>query len=111
MVKPRDRPSIRDRFERFHAENPAVYRLFRQFAHDAKRAGRTRFSADAILHRIRWFVSVETVGEEYKLNDHYSAMYARKLIEDEPEFAGFFELRKTRSERMLAAAQRDGRLF
>lgn len=111
MVKPRDRPSIRDRFERFHRANPAVYQAFKRFAWDVKRVGRTRWSADAIVQRIRWLYSVETDEPDFKINDHYSAYYARLLMEEDPEnFAGFFELRKTRTERMLATAQRDGRL-
>lgn len=111
MVATRDRPTIPERFAAFHAANPVVYRLFRQYAHDAKRAGRTRFSADAIIQRIRWFVSVETNGDEFKINDHFSAHYSRMLIAEEPEFAGFFELRTTRADRQIALAQSAGRLF
>jgi len=111
MVKPRERPSIRERFERFHAANPGVYRVFKRFAWDVKKAGRSRWSADAIIQRIRWFFAVETDEPEFKINDHYSAYYARMLMREDPDnFDGFFELRTTRQELLLAAAQRDGRL-
>lgn len=112
MVASRANLTIAERFEQFHSRNPVVYRLFKDYAWVVKRAGRSRFSADAIVQRIRWFMAFEGDGrEEFKINDHYTALYARKLMTEEPDaFGGFFELRKTRTERMLAAAQRDGRL-
>lgn len=113
MVASRAKMTIAERFERFHARNPVVYRLFRDYAWVVKRAGRSRYSADAIVQRIRWFMAFEGDGrEEFKINDHYTAMYARKLMTEEPDaFGGFFVLRQTRQERMLAAAQRSGKLF
>lgn len=86
--------SVRSRFERFHRANPAVYDLFRRFAREAMASGRERFSADAILHRIRWYVAIETKGD-FKCNNDCAAFYARMLIAEQPAFAGFFELRKS----------------
>lgn len=92
--------SIQDRFEHWLEANPHVFELFKQFARQARAAGRRRYSADAILHRIRWHVNVEMApvdGEEWKCNDHYSSRLARKLIEQDASFANFFELRELRS--------------
>lgn len=113
MVAPsRTRQTPQDRFKAFHRANPGVWALFRQFAHEAKQAGQTRFSADAILHRIRWHVRIETRSSDgRKINNDFAAYYARMLMADEPEFAGFFELRTTRADRQIAAAQTAGRLF
>jgi hypothetical protein len=84
---------LRADFERFHAENPHVYRLFEQFAIQA--AGRRpRFSARTILHRIRWYTSVETDDPTgLKINDHWSPFYARLFEAAHPHHAGFFEKR------------------
>lgn len=84
-------------FERFDADNPKVYQLFKRFAAEARAAGHKRYSSDAILHRIRWHVSVETIGCEFKINDHFSSRFARKLIGDDASFAEFFELRTLKS--------------
>jgi hypothetical protein len=35
-------------------------------------------------------------GEPYKINDHYSAYYARLFMRDYPEYDGFFRTRRTR---------------
>jgi hypothetical protein len=85
---------LQDRFEVYHKENPRVYELFVKFAKEVKAAGFKNFSANAIFERIRWYVSVETVGDKFKVNDNYRPYYARKMMQDFPEFEGFLNIRK-----------------
>lgn len=88
--------SIQERFDDFHRDNPHVYELFRQYAFEVIQAGRTRYSADAIFHRIRWHMNIETRSDEdFKLNDHFTALYARLFRQDHPEHAGLFETRRS----------------
>jgi hypothetical protein len=87
------RGTLRERFERFHKDNPHVYALLRRFALEAKRRGRGQFSMDAIYHRARWFTRVETSERDWKLNNDHTAYYSRMLMEREPELDGFFETR------------------
>ena len=47
------RLTIQEKFERFDAAYPEVYKLFKQFVAELQNAGRTHYSSDAILHRIR----------------------------------------------------------
>lgn len=89
----RDSAPLRKAFARFHQEHPEIYALFDKFAKQAIARGHRRFSADAILHRIRWEASVERIGAPYKINDHFSAYYARLWIENNPGRKHFFELR------------------
>lgn len=108
MSKPRLPPDVRAAL--YHAEHPEVFERFKAFAHRMRTAGRRWASADGILHLIRaeyWF---ERGDAEFMINDVCSSFYARKLIAEEPIFEGFFELRKTRTERLLASAQSTGRL-
>lgn len=91
-------------FWAFHEVNPRVYAKLREYALQARRSGRRHFGVKAIVERLRWFSRIETQarGEDaYKLNDHHSAFYARLLMENEPELAGFFATR--------AAVADDGR--
>ena len=75
-----------------------VWRLFVQYACDAKAAGRQRYSAKAILERIRWHVSIETAGDAFKINNNWAPDLARKLARELPdEFADFFETRERRA--------------
>ena len=87
------RPSVEERFASFCRDNPAFLALFERFALDAAAAGLTRYSADAILHRIRWHVRVEMRGEDYRVNNDYAAGLARWFVARHPEHAGFFETR------------------
>lgn len=90
-----ENPSIQTRFHRFHERNPKVYKLFQLYARQARDAGCTRYSADAILHRIRWHLTVETQdGGGFQINNNFTSRYARLLIRDDPTFAGFFEIRR-----------------
>lgn len=67
--------------------------LFERFTKETIAAGMTRYSADAVLHRIRWFHHVERGDREFKCNDHWSAVLARWFLARYPQHHGFFELR------------------
>ncbi len=41
-------------FERFDRAHPDVWALFVRFAEELRASGRHHYSADALLHRIRW---------------------------------------------------------
>lgn len=85
--------TLAERFEAFDAANPHVWRAFERFAFEAVRAGRTRIGAKAIWERMRWWSTFETSDPEFKINNSYTAHYARKWIRLHPEHAGLFELR------------------
>ena len=82
------------RFETFDRENPHVYRLFDRFTLQAVNAGRTRFSAWAVVNRIRWFTSIETTDQDYKINNDFIALYARKFMRLHPEHGGIFSIKE-----------------
>jgi hypothetical protein len=91
--------SIDERFWAFHAANPQVFDLFMRYVGQLRSAGRTRYSADAVMHRIRWHLAVEVRATEPgpKLNDHYTRRYARLAAATDPTLLGFFETRRLRS--------------
>ena len=93
-ITPTDRRgSIDESFMRFHAANPHVYRALRQVALHAAARGK-RVGMKAVYERVRWEYSVETAGDPYQLNNNYTSRYARLLMENEPQLAGFFETRR-----------------
>ena len=93
-----DERSIDDRFEEFLRDHPDVWWMFHRFAWDLKNAGRTRGSADAIVHRIRWEHWTSSSGtKDFKINDHFSSRLATKMIQEYPSFAEFFETRKLKA--------------
>ena len=87
-------------FVRFHENNPLIYTLFVRYAMDVKEAGFQRFSSRAIVHRIRWWYTVETRSDDgFRINNNHSPYYARKMMREYPDFKDFFSLRKTEGEK------------
>lgn len=99
-----------ERFEQFDREHPEAFRLFVKYAHLARARGMKCFSAGTILDIIRWEEAGVNGGSDFKVNNDFAAPMARRLIREEPSFDGFFELRRTRSDRRLEEAQAAGRL-
>jgi len=87
------RLTIQERFEAYHKEHPEVYELVKVYAAKARAAGFTRFSINMIVERIRWYHHIEQGDHEFKIDNYFRSRYARKLMEDDPTFVGFFELR------------------
>ena len=83
------------KFRRYLANNPKVWRLFETFTFDRINKGYDQYSADSILHRIRWEAPVKSADEaEYKVNNNISSYMARHFIKKHPNHTGFFELRR-----------------
>jgi len=101
MEKFRNEPIFKDvskeiviRFEKFHHENPNVFRLFKKYANQLWRVGVRRHGAKSIMERLRWDYGFETVGEPFKISNSYTAMYARLLILKDKKFKKFFKLKQ-----------------
>jgi len=87
-----------ERFEAWLSDNPLMWTLFVRFAREAMNAGHTRYSADAVCHRIRWHVDIEVRSvDTFKVNNNHVAFLARRFERMFPEHAGFFQLRRRRS--------------
>jgi hypothetical protein len=78
--------------------SPEIAALFEQIALEVYRSGKTKFSARAILHRIRWYHSVERGDDSFKINNNTSAKLARWFMKRHPVCRGFFELREKKAE-------------
>ena len=72
----------RKEFEEFHANNPRVYHLFCYFTIAVINAGHSKYSAEAIFNQIRWYTTVETRGDDFKINNDYKPYYSRKFMEE-----------------------------
>lgn len=90
------RASIDDRFRASDREHPEVFRLFREYAERIRAKGHERYSADAILHRIRWHYHIERGERDFAINNDFASRYSRLLMTVDPSFAGFFETRELR---------------
>ncbi len=96
-------PSWR-RFAEFDLANPQVWRLFVRFTYEMIGRGSTHYSADAVLHRVRWETASALDDESgFKINNNWSAYYARKFRDHNPSHASFFRLRASWADMDAAA--------
>lgn len=86
-------------FSERYPENvpPEVCQLFEKLALQVRAAGFTRYSADAILHRLRWEAQIERGNREFTVNNDWAAPLARWTMNRHIDLATikFFETRKS----------------
>lgn len=92
------RQSIKDRFDRFHNQNPHVYGLIVELSSRMKKSGVKKFGMKGVFEYLRWQYTMQTQGDQFKLNNVFTALYARKIMDEFPELRGFFETRKRLTE-------------
>ncbi len=83
--------TLKEKFAEWDEDNPEVYELFCRFTFEAIERGHKRLSAWMIANRIRWETSVVTTGNDYKISNDFIAFYARKFMEQNPQYDGFFK--------------------
>lgn len=87
-------------FNKFHKNNPHVYKVFQEFAKELIERGTKVGSANSILHRIRWEVEIRTLTDDYLINQNYAADYARLAMMDGTVPQGFFRTKITKLRRI-----------
>lgn len=106
-MKPSDAIQYMDRIERefwaFHFAHPEVYDALRALALRVKRKGKSQYSIKALYETLRlssilsfenfWIHSNGGHPKDTLLNNNYTSLYARLLMQQEPRLKGFFRLR------------------
>lgn len=92
--------TIQERFYIFHNANPTVFNALRQMALQQKARGANRGSIKALMETLRWLhqLTVNPDDSGFKLNNNFTALYARLLMDQEPALEGFFETRARRTD-------------
>ena len=83
---------MRETFEQYQERNPRIYKEFVHYAFELINAGQAKIGSKLIFERIRWEAKIKREGE-FKVNNNYTADFARKFEQDFPHFAGIFEKR------------------
>lgn len=91
------RMTIRERFDAFDEANPHVKRRLTDMAMELWRRGTKHYGMKALYEVLRYEYTLRTSGDSFKLNNNYTALYARKIMLENPELDGFFSTRKRRS--------------
>ena len=89
---------IEANFAKFHRENPAVYAELVKISRSLKERGREHYGIGALFEVIRFHRAIQTNDPDFKLNNNYRALYARMIMDQEPDLSDFFATRVRRSE-------------
>lgn len=91
--------SLEQKFWTFHRANPHVYAILIDLAAQwIEVHGRNHLAIKMLFERARWEIAMETRDATgFKLNNNYTAFYARLMMEQEPSLAGAFSLRQQRA--------------
>lgn len=92
---------IEQKFWNFHHANPHVYQLLVKFARQWRgaRGIEAKLGIKALFERVRWETGIRRHKEgdkEFKLNNNYTAYYARLIMQQNPGLHNIFQLRKQR---------------
>ena len=82
------------RFEQFDAKAPHIFELMARIALRRLDAGATYISVKWLVECVRTDPSVTRDGRPVSIDNSFSALYARKLLEVYPELSGAIHLRK-----------------
>ena len=95
--------SAATKFKKFHADNPAVYDMLVRLAREWVTAtGRRKLGMKALFERARWEIALRTSDPDYKLNNYYTAYYARLIMLREHDLDGLFDLRTSEADGWIA---------
>lgn len=75
-------------------ENPHVYDGLKRLAYQLHEAEHERYSMKALFEIIRWEHDLKTTSRDFKLNNNFTALYARLIMKHEPKLKGFFRTRR-----------------
>jgi hypothetical protein len=87
-------------FEQFHRENPQVYEHLERLAFKLRNRGVSRWGIKSLWETLRYEMAIATSSpvDDYRLNNNYTAYYARRLMDNNPDdLSGFFEIRQRRA--------------
>jgi len=86
--------TIQDDFQRFHQENPQVYRELVRLARAwQSRRGTGKVGMKMLFEVLRWQLAMSTTGDDFKLNNNYTSYYARLVMAENPDLRGLFQTR------------------
>lgn len=85
-------------FEQFHNDHPWVYHRLKDLALAIKQTGRDHYGMKALFEVLRFEHAMESNKlDGFKLNNNYTALYARKLGQEVPQLEHFFKYRERKA--------------
>lgn len=98
---------MRKQAQDFHDKHPDVWRMFKAYTISLINRGFKNYGAKSVMERIRWEKAYadENGINTFKINNNYTAFYARRFMTMYPLYEGFFRLREQISKDKEATGQ------
>ena len=80
---------------KYDIENPEIWQGFKEAAFALINSGVKHYGSKAIFEHLRYETAIKG-NDQFKINNNYTAYYARKFARDYPQFKDFFTMRKTK---------------
>ncbi len=84
-------------FKQYHQDNPEIYEAFKRITFNLIDKGRQYYGAKGIIEVIRYHTITASkssaITNDFKINNNYAPDYARKFMDDYPQYFGFFKTR------------------
>ena len=93
-------PTAEERFLAFHARHPEVYDHLVKLAREAKQKGQRKYGMKALFEILRWERDIHGLPDEkelWKLDNNFTAAYARLIMAQEHDLDGYFETRERKT--------------
>lgn len=84
-------------FAKYHAKHPQVYWRLVNMARNVKSRGYKQYSIKTLWCVLRFIILMRPPDKPFKLPDQHHSRYARLIMDNEADLAGFFSLRTLRS--------------
>lgn len=92
----------REKFQKFHRENPHVYTTLALKTQQLVKAGHRRVGIGMLFEVLRWDYMLQTNDEPFKLNNNYRAYYSRLIEHNNPDWVGIFGKRASKADEAAA---------
>ena len=90
--------ALQERFNAFNQRNPRIYDKLKTLALRLKRVGARKYGMKALFEILRYNALLQS-DQKFKLCNSHAPYYARLLMKQEPELAGFFTVKELISTR------------
>lgn len=88
-------------FQQYDQKNKHVYELYKAIALELAHQGRRCIGSKQIFEIMRYDYQFLSNGDQYKVNNNYAAMYARKFVLEHPQFGNLFRFKQLKGVRMI----------
>lgn len=98
MLAPDRELTLAEKFSIFHASNPQVFKELERMTAEMVARGRKRVGMKCLTEvlRFNYYMKTTDPNSVWKLNNSYTSLYARLMVEVHPDWSEVIEIREHR---------------